>query len=281
MRFLANVAGVLFRLLVNFCSVLFRLFVDLTRLLVRLLGDVFTVLGRHHITLGRTQVSGQVVFILLVVAACLFCSLFALADTVLRDIGILSAHTATPTATYTATPTSTFIPTPTPTNTPAPLPTSTPTDTPTPLPTSTLTDTPTPLPTDKPSRLIVLIREDADNSNSTLGKIYIRCPTRMNTNSSDISKYGSYHQTILVRERMKVKLSSPSFEIESMQPTVQRVNIHDIGEPTSWVWTIKAPDTLGRHVLTLSVHSAANNMIMSPSWIVRIAIEVVEVTPAR
>ncbi len=91
-----------------------------------------------------------------------------------------------------------------------------------------------------------------------------------------IGELSSYQSTILVREIMRVELSSPTFEIESQYPSTQLVNINAIAEPTFWAWTIVAPNATGAHVLTIRVYLGDND---SPSWVGSLEIEVTEFTP--
>jgi len=171
-------------------------------------------------------------------------------------------------------------------------------------PTATVTVTSTPEPE-------VEILGDTDISNdSVLGELEVEYPMQMSPESSNIvivsiyvpiqlasaspmsierivvtpdaprimGKVSSYYATMLIAKTMRVELSSArgGFEIENLYPPVQQVNIYDLRKPTYWAWTIKAPSTLGSHVLVIRAYlgEAAN-----PSWVGCIEIEVVELTP--
>ena len=157
----------------------------------------------------------------------------------------------------------------------------------------------------------VEILGDTDISNdSVLGELEVEYPMQMSPDSSDtvivsiyvpiqlasaspmsierivvtpdapriMGKLSSYYATILIAKTMRVELSSVrrGFEIENLYPPVQEVNIYDFDKPTYWAWTIKAPSTLGSHVLVIRVYlGEATN----PSWVGCIEIEVVKLTP--
>jgi hypothetical protein len=156
-----------------------------------------------------------------------------------------------------------------------------------------------------PREVVLQTTEDAHISERTVvGQLDLEYPTRMTPESSDlvtasicipvefasvsplrvtrikiprdapllIGELDSYQAPIQVAETMRVELSSPSFEVESVHPSVQKVNIHGVNEATFWAWMIKAPSVLGRHVLTIRVYL---NEELSPVWAGSLEIEVV------
>jgi hypothetical protein len=91
-----------------------------------------------------------------------------------------------------------------------------------------------------------------------------------------IGELNSHQATILVRETMRVELTSPTFWVEDLYPSTQFVNINAIFEPTFWAWTIVAPNVPGSHVLAIRVYLGDDDR---PSWVGNLEIEVVEFTP--
>jgi hypothetical protein len=180
-----------------------------------------------------------------------------------------------------------------------PAPTEEPTATPTPLP------TPTPFPTPRP---LEATTDTVISNMQRLGELDVEYPLRMSPGSSDsvlvfiyipdqlvslvpmeieridippdappiIGELNSYLATILLAKTMRVELSSPTFQIENVYPATQPVDIDSFSEPTSWAWTIVAPDTVGSHVLTLRVYLGKADR---PSWVGSIEIEVSELNP--
>lgn len=162
-----------------------------------------------------------------------------------------------------------------------------------------------------PMPVKVEILGDTDISNdSVLGELKVEYPMQMSPDSSDtvsvsvyvpiqlasaspktferivvtpdapriMGKLSSHYAVMLIAKTMRVELSSvrEGFEIENLYPPLQQVNIYDVYKPTYWAWTIKAPSTLGSHVLVIRVYlGEATN----PSWVGCIEIEVVELIP--
>ena len=172
---------------------------------------------------------------------------------------------------------------------------------------------PEPVPMDTPSPTPTAFFETtrATTSDSeTLGELDVEYPMRVSPGSSDtvilsiyvpaslaslkpmsvervqlpddvpaiIGDLNSYRTTILVAETMRAELSSPGFEVESLHPAQQQVNIHEVNQPTSWAWTIRAPSSLGRQVFTLRIYL---NQEISPAWVGSFHVEVVESSPTR
>ena len=75
---------------------------------------------------------------------------------------------------------------------------------------------------------------------------------------------------------MRAELSSPSFEIESQHPSQQYINIQEVNQPTSWAWAIRAPNALGKQVLTLKIYLKQD---INPAWVGSFYVEVVEASP--
>ncbi len=168
---------------------------------------------------------------------------------------------------------------------------------------------PTRTPTNQPTPMLFQVVKDTDISNTVLGKIEVEYPLRMISGSSDlaivqiyipdqfvsiepvtiervdippdvplvIGILGLHQATILVRDMMRVELSAPGLEITSLHPSVQPVNTRDANKATVWAWTIKAPDTLGRQVLVVSVYLGKD---VVPSWTGSITVKVLETMSA-
>ena len=159
----------------------------------------------------------------------------------------------------------------------------------------------------------ILSFETTDNPNisqtDVLGDLNVEYPMRMSPESSDtvilsiyiptalvnlkpmsveriqipddipaiIGELNSYQTTILVTEIMRAELSSPGLEIvESLHASQQYVNIQEVNKPTSWAWTIRAPNALGRQVFTLKIYL---NQDINPAWVGSFYVEVVEPSP--
>jgi hypothetical protein len=91
-----------------------------------------------------------------------------------------------------------------------------------------------------------------------------------------IGELNFYRTTILVAETMRAELSSPSFEIERLHPSQQYVKIQEVSQPTSWAWTIRAPNALGKQVFTLKIYLKQD---INPAWVGSFYVEVVEPSP--
>jgi hypothetical protein len=87
---------------------------------------------------------------------------------------------------------------------------------------------------------------------------------------SDIALYLS---TLFISEWMRVELepAPDTFAIESLAPSLQRVNIDFDYETTYWMWVIKAPDTPG--VFRLVVHVYLDEET-EPVWVGGIQVRV-------
>jgi len=89
----------------------------------------------------------------------------------------------------------------------------------------------------------------------------------------------TYRATILVKQRMRMELSSPTFGIEAIQPDTQKVDLSIDADPTLWAWFVVAPKNLGLHTFALKVYLGDD---VQPGWIRTFQIEVVSgpgVTP--
>ncbi len=191
-------------------------------------------------------------------------------------------------------------------------PTHTPTATETPVvgaepPTHTPVATETSTPT--PTALFLETTEDTEISRIDIpGQIEIEYPVRMSPGSSNtvsvlisalveiaslefvdffrvttppsarpvIGKIDIYRTNLLIADTMRVELQSPTFEVTSLQSSTQPVSIHASDERTRWLWTVKAPTTIGAHVLTVSVYRGNE---IKASLVRSLQVEVLEFTP--
>lgn len=191
-------------------------------------------------------------------------------------------------------------------------PTPTPTDTPNPSSTASntplLTETLAATPTDTPPPYYESVEDAASLETPSLGEINIEYPFSMSPRSSNlvvlsiyvpdklvsllpiavgrveipidappiIGELHSYQTTILIASSMRVELSSPVFEIESLFPATQDVDTNSIARPTFWAWSIVAPGEVGSHIVTVEVYLGNDT---APSWVRSLQIDVVEFTP--
>lgn len=93
---------------------------------------------------------------------------------------------------------------------------------------------------------------------------------------SPIEAIGKFKTNILLAERMRVELFSPSFQVESQYPTEQLVNLNKIESRTQWAWTIKAPQDTGKQVVIIRVYLLDDQ---APSWVGSFDINVITPTP--
>jgi hypothetical protein len=178
--------------------------------------------------------------------------------------------------------------------------------------TPTFTPTPTSIATETPTRMPALYYEAAQDTappeTPQLGEIDIEYPIRMSPRSSDvvvlwvyipemlvsviplpfdrveippdappvIGELNSYQASILIASSMRVELSSPVFEIESLFPATQDVDTNSIARPTFWAWSIVAPGEIGSHIVTVQVYLGNDS---TASWVRSLQIDVVEFTP--
>lgn len=85
----------------------------------------------------------------------------------------------------------------------------------------------------------------------------------------------TYQTKIPIMELMRAELSSLSFEVESLCPPEQFVTVKAGSPPTRWGWSIRAPETVGQHIFTLSIYL---NQDTVPVWIGSFKVEVVRPT---
>ena len=85
----------------------------------------------------------------------------------------------------------------------------------------------------------------------------------------------TFHEAFIsgVEEFLIVQLTSPTFLVQSLYLARQRIDLS--GDENTWGWNIVAPDTLGRHILTVIV----SNENDTPIWTGSLDIEVVAFTP--
>jgi hypothetical protein len=150
----------------------------------------------------------------------------------------------------------------------------------------------------------VEIAQDQDlPASARLGEVEVKYPLRMSPGSSDsvsvaiflpvllasiepididrveippdappiIGKINTYNATIVITGTMRVELSSPTFQVEKLNPETQAINLTEINKPTYWVWTLVAPETVGQHILTLRIYHGQDEQ---PIWLRSIKIEV-------
>ena len=90
-----------------------------------------------------------------------------------------------------------------------------------------------------------------------------------------------YTTHILVSEQMAAVLSSPTFSIEPIYPTQQRIDLD--GDKTHWSWNITAPDSLSTGLLTLKVYKLYQENVdldnLAPTWVGTIQVDVIQYTP--
>ena len=82
--------------------------------------------------------------------------------------------------------------------------------------------------------------------------------------SAPIERLGKFSTNILIAERMRVVLSSPTFQVEDLIQSTQTVRPGIAGWITSWAWRIKAPNEYGTHVFTVSVYLLDDTF---PAWL--------------
>jgi hypothetical protein len=181
-----------------------------------------------------------------------------------------------------------------------------------PTPTDTASLSPivsnTPPPTEAPMPYYESAEDAASLETPSLGEINIEYPLSMSPRSSNlvvlsiyvpdklvsllpiivdrveipvdappvIGELNSYQTSILIASSMRVELSSPVFEIESLFLATQDVDTNSIARPTFWAWSIVAPGEVGSQVVTVRVFLGDDP---TPSWVRSLQIEVVEFTP--
>lgn len=159
---------------------------------------------------------------------------------------------------------------------------------------------PTPTPPPTAAAIVVEAAPDAPQAES-LGKLDVTYPVRMAPQASDtvilelsvpellaaaepvavarveeaepISEdLGRYDAVIFLAPRMRAELTSPGLTVEALTPAEQPVAINAIDAPTSWAWTVQAPGTPGKQVLTLRLFRSGDD---APMWIGSLRVNVV------
>lgn len=94
--------------------------------------------------------------------------------------------------------------------------------------------------------------------------------------SSQSLGFANYASPIVITNYMSALLTSPSFSIENRFPIQQQIDTKVTNNPTFWIWTIRAPNSTGTHILLLELYVQNTN---TPSWIRSIEIQVANPTP--
>ena len=182
------------------------------------------------------------------------------------------------------------------------------TDTPTSLVPVTETNTPTVTITQIPPYYFEIVKLYEVKPNDVLGEILVSYPLWLRPGNSDqvkiliqlpqevqdalvasatrvdipatatpiVGKSEVQRSNIVIDNRIRVELASITLDVQPRTELIQDVNIQDVGQPSEWIFSIKAPADMGYHLLDVSVFLDENSD--SPSWIGSYQIEVLEPT---
>jgi hypothetical protein len=85
---------------------------------------------------------------------------------------------------------------------------------------------------------------------------------------------GRYDAVVFVAGRMRAELASPALKIAPLHPAAQDVVLTEIDHPTVWAWTLQAPETPGKQVMTLSLSREGDDV---PVWVGSFRVDVASV----
>jgi hypothetical protein len=83
---------------------------------------------------------------------------------------------------------------------------------------------------------------------------------------------GQFDAVVYVAANMRAELASPGLEVEAVHPATQPVALDEISRPTSWAWTLRAPETPGKQVMTLSLYREGDE---APVWVGSFRVDIV------
>lgn len=180
--------------------------------------------------------------------------------------------------------------------------------TPTPLPTAAATAPPTETrvpgevgePAPSPTPIVVQAAPDAP-AGETLGRLDVEYPVRMAPEASDTvilelsipellaaaepvavarveeaepvsEDLGRYDAVVYLAPRMAARLTAPAITIDPLTPVEQDLDLESVDVPTTWAWTVQAPDSAGKQVMTLQLFRAGDD---APLWTGSLRVDVV------
>lgn len=85
---------------------------------------------------------------------------------------------------------------------------------------------------------------------------------------------GRFDAVVYLVSQMRAELASPALAVEPLTPADQPVDLEAVNAPTTWAWTVQAPDTPGKQVMTLRLFRSGD---AAPLWIGSLR---VDITPA-
>lgn len=90
--------------------------------------------------------------------------------------------------------------------------------------------------------------------------------TRVETRASaeDATALGRFDAVVYLAPQMRAELASPGLDITAIHPAAQPVVLGTPNQPTSWAWTLRAPETVGKQVMTLSLFREGE---AAPLWV--------------
>ncbi len=82
---------------------------------------------------------------------------------------------------------------------------------------------------------------------------------------------GRYEAVVYLVDRMRAELTSPALVVEPVTSPEQDVDTIDVASPTTWAWTVQAPETAGKQVMTLRLFRAGEE---TPLWVGSLRVDV-------
>ncbi len=82
---------------------------------------------------------------------------------------------------------------------------------------------------------------------------------------------GRYEAVVYLVDRMRAELTSPALVVEPVTSPEQDVDTIDVASPTTWAWTVQAPETAGKQVMTLRLFRAGEE---TPLWVGSLRVDI-------
>ena len=171
---------------------------------------------------------------------------------------------------------------------------------PTAVPLAPMTQTPLPTrPAPSPTPIVVEAASEGP-ADKVLGRLEVEYPVEMAPQSSDTvilelsipellvaaepaavvrveeaepvaEGLGRYEAVVYLVDRMRAELTSPALVVEPITPPEQGVNTTEPTSPTTWAWTVQAPETAGKQVMALRLFRAGE---VTPLWVGSLRVDV-------
>ena len=155
-------------------------------------------------------------------------------------------------------------------------------------------------PAPSPTPLVVQAAPDAPVG-ETLGRLDVEYPVRMAPEASDTvilelsvpellaaaepvavtrveeaepvsEDLGHYDAVVYLAPRMAARLTAPAIVIEPLTPEEQDLELESVDVPTTWAWTVQAPESAGKQVMTLQLFRTGD---AAPLWTGSLRVDVV------